>query len=345
MLGVTAPPASPPGQGSRRGGGGEREGWRWRRPPRSPERAGPSLDTGGGREWKELSPPWGLWGGTGPCCPRAGRGRGTVAAAPGRGARRAAPPPWRCRAGRGMGPVLPAAPFSVRPAAWGETGCHQRRQMESGAMSQSPGSPSPHRAARRRAMRGRRPGGGWAPGTPRAPEGGGGGGREGVSGRRANMADSPACERRRGGRGRPGTGARAVPGPPFLLLPRPRRVRESGGAAGSAGSGSSAAALTWRIPAEGGCAVSSPSAAGAVPRGGRPVPAGRRCLSQRAPSWGGGEERPRLHPSGSGAPRTPACRPLALWQLPGLGSTGCRAGLSADPFPSGAPSGPGGAAV
>lgn len=218
--------------------------------------------------------------------------------------------------GGGNGAGSSRCPFSVRPAAWGETGCHRRRQMESGGMSQSRGSPSPRRAARRRAMRGRRRGSGRALGPPaprRAAVAAGGGGSAAAA-----LTWRTALRARGGeaGGGRSGTGARAAPRPPFPFLLRPCRAREGGGAAGSAGSGSggSAAALTWRIPAEGGCVVSSPSAAGAVPRGGGPVPAGRRCLSRCAPSWGGGEGRPRLHPSGRGGsprPGAPSPRPVA----------------------------------
>ena len=55
-------------------------------------------------------------------------------------------------------------------------------------------------------------------------------------------------------------------------------------------------------------------------------------------------------PQGEGMPRTPACCPLAVWQLPGLGITDSPAGLGGS-LPlrctrmQEAPSGPGGAAV
>lgn len=73
-----------------------------------------------------------------------------------------------------MGPV-PSLPF-LRPAAWGETGCQRRRQMESGGMSQSRSSPCP---PARRAVRGRSAGperagsGTPAPGRVAAAAGGG----------------------------------------------------------------------------------------------------------------------------------------------------------------------------
>lgn len=84
----------------------------------------------------------------------------------------------------GRGPFL-LLPF-LCPAAWGETGCHRRRQNESGPeLPLSPG-----------ALGGAGPQcGGRAGGQrdPRSREGVGGGGRR-VNGRRANMADSAACE-------------------------------------------------------------------------------------------------------------------------------------------------------
>lgn len=88
-----------------------------------------SLDTGGRREWKELSPArvpatgrplfhqWKEGKGS--------RGRGS------REGRRSGRHRRRGRAGRGGCRFFPL-PF-LRPAAWGETGCYRRRrQMESG---------------------------------------------------------------------------------------------------------------------------------------------------------------------------------------------------------------------
>lgn len=263
------------------------------------------------------------------------------------GGRHRRQPPWRCWAGRGMGPVPPAAlspPGGVGRDRLPPAAADGERRDES--EPKLPLLPGAQRGAGRCGAATRGGASGRAPGPP-APRR-----AEGVSGRHANMADSPACGRRRGGRGRPGTGARAAPWPPFPPFPRPRRAREGGGAAGSAGSGGSAAALTWRIPAEGGCVVSSPSAAGAVPRGGRPVPAGRCCLSQRAPSGGGGGGRPRPDPSRRAAAPDRARRavPSPCGSRPRSGSLAPAAGLGGS-LPLGctrtqaAPSGPGGAAV
>lgn len=126
----------------------------------------------------------------------------------------------------------------------------------------------------------------------------------GVGGRRGSAAGTLTWRtalRVRGGEAGGGDGNRGE-GCAGFVVPLPPSTPQGaggGGAAASAesGSGVSAAALTWRIRAEGDCAwCLSPSEAGAVPCGWRPVP-GERCYrSQRSSFWRGGEGCPRLEP-------------------------------------------------
>lgn len=119
-------------------------------------------------------------------------GRGAVVVAPGKGGE-APGGQYRgrdCRGGLGMGPVPPAAlslPGGVGRTRLPRAAADGERRNESGPeLPLSPGAPGgagPQCGGRAGGQR-----------DPRSREGGGGGGRR-VNGRRANMADSAACER------------------------------------------------------------------------------------------------------------------------------------------------------
>lgn len=84
-----------------------------------------------------------------------------------------------------------------------------------------------------------------------------------------------------------------------------------------------------------------PQQPGQCPAAGDPFPPGVTA-SRGVPLPGEGARGVlACTPQGEGAPHAPARRPRALWQLPGLGSSDCRAGLGGS-LPLGSPLGRGG---